>query len=35
MSSPPVKRPPAAERVYTHIKEAVLDRRYEGGTLLT
>ncbi len=31
----PVKRPPAAERVYTHIKEAVLDRRYEGGTLLT
>lgn len=26
---------PAAERVYTHIKEAVLDRRYEGGTLLT
>src|SRR6478735_2426005 len=30
-----VKRPPAAERVYTHIKEAVLDRRYEGGTLLT
>ncbi|MFF0446197.1 GntR family transcriptional regulator [Streptomyces sp. NPDC004609] len=27
--------PPAAERVYTHIKQAVLDRRYEGGTLLT
>ncbi|MEV3929188.1 MULTISPECIES: GntR family transcriptional regulator [unclassified Streptomyces] len=26
---------PAAERVYAHIKEAVLDRRYEGGTLLT
>ncbi|MFD9466818.1 family 20 glycosylhydrolase [Streptomyces sp. NPDC060027] len=26
-----LKRPPAAERVYTHIKEAVLDRRYEGG----
>ncbi|WP_351227993.1 GntR family transcriptional regulator [Streptomyces sp. NPDC002133] len=26
---------PAAERVYTHIKQAVLDRRYEGGTLLT
>ncbi|MCW2869656.1 GntR family transcriptional regulator [Actinacidiphila oryziradicis] len=25
---------PAAERVYTHVKEAVLDRRYEGGTLL-
>ncbi|WP_405693476.1 GntR family transcriptional regulator [Streptomyces sp. NBC_01185] len=38
--SPPTRRgeskpPPAAERVYTHIKEAVLDRRYEGGTLLT
>lgn len=32
---PPVKQPPAAERVYTHIKQAVLDRRYEGGTLLT
>ncbi|MFF5567837.1 GntR family transcriptional regulator [Streptomyces sp. NPDC012623] len=31
----PVKPPPAAERVYSHIKEAVLDRRYEGGTLLT
>src|ERR1700716_2649495 len=28
------KPPPAAERVYTHVKEAVLDRRYEGGTLL-
>ncbi|WP_175407771.1 GntR family transcriptional regulator [Streptomyces sp. TRM64462] len=27
--------PPAAERVYHHVKEAVLDRRYEGGTLLT
>ncbi|MEU0986136.1 GntR family transcriptional regulator [Streptomyces sp. NPDC005953] len=26
---------PAAERVYTHVKQAVLDRRYEGGTLLT
>ncbi|MFF8591779.1 GntR family transcriptional regulator [Streptomyces sp. NPDC015220] len=30
-----VKRPPAADRVYTHVKEAVLDRRYQGGTLLT
>ena len=30
-----VKQPPAAERVYAHIKEAVLGRRYEGGTLLT
>jgi DNA-binding GntR family transcriptional regulator len=29
------KRPPAAERVYEHVKTAVLDRRYEGGTLLT
>ncbi|WP_299529817.1 GntR family transcriptional regulator [uncultured Streptomyces sp.] len=29
------KPPPAAERVYAHVKEAVLDRRYEGGTLLT
>ncbi|MEU2184646.1 GntR family transcriptional regulator [Streptomyces thermolilacinus] len=27
--------PPAAERVYAHVKEAVLDRRIEGGTLLT
>ncbi|MFE4693350.1 GntR family transcriptional regulator [Streptomyces sp. NPDC056749] len=39
-ASPTVRRadpkpPPAAERVYAHIKEAVLDRRYEGGTLLT
>ncbi|MFF8814146.1 GntR family transcriptional regulator [Streptomyces pactum] len=33
--SPPVKPPPAAERVYAHVKQAVLDRRYEGGTLLT
>ncbi|MGP3924487.1 MULTISPECIES: GntR family transcriptional regulator [unclassified Streptomyces] len=31
----PVKQPPAAERVYAHVKQAVLDRRYEGGTLLT
>ncbi|MET7933372.1 GntR family transcriptional regulator [Streptomyces sp. NPDC005322] len=30
-----VKQPPAAERVYTHVKQAVLDRRYEGGTLLS
>ncbi|WP_338671373.1 GntR family transcriptional regulator [Streptomyces sp. SCSIO 30461] len=27
--------PAAADRVYAHIKQAVLDRRYEGGTLLT
>ncbi|PWI41161.1 GntR family transcriptional regulator [Streptomyces sp. ICBB 8177] len=30
-----VKRAPAAERVYAHVKQAVLDRSYEGGTLLT
>lgn len=30
-----LKRPPAADRVYMHVKQAVLDRRYEGGTLLT
>ncbi|MFJ4215263.1 GntR family transcriptional regulator, partial [Streptomyces hydrogenans] len=30
-----LKQPPAAERVYSHVKQAVLDRRYEGGTLLT
>ncbi|WP_282696393.1 GntR family transcriptional regulator [Streptomyces sp. CC208A] len=29
------RRPPAADRVYSHVKQAVLDRRYEGGTLLT
>ncbi|MFI9721056.1 GntR family transcriptional regulator [Streptomyces sp. NPDC052396] len=29
------RQPPAAERVYAHVKEAVLHRRYEGGTLLT
>ncbi|MGC4947423.1 GntR family transcriptional regulator [Streptomyces sp. DT224] len=33
--TPPAKQPPAADRVYTHVKDAVLDRRYEGGTLLT
>lgn len=25
----------AADRVYRHVKQGVLDRRYEGGTLLT
>ncbi|QNE76305.1 FCD domain-containing protein [Streptomyces finlayi] len=30
-----LRRPPAADRVYTHVKDAVLDRRYQGGTLLT
>jgi len=32
---PPVKQPPAADRVYAHVKEGVLERRYEGGALLT
>ncbi|MEV1081661.1 GntR family transcriptional regulator [Streptomyces sp. NPDC050211] len=31
----PVKQPPAAERVYAHVKQGVLERRYEGGILLT
>lgn len=36
LTSPPVvKQPPAADRVYAHVKQGVLDRRYEGGTLLT
>ncbi|AWK10228.1 GntR family transcriptional regulator [Streptomyces spongiicola] len=35
MPAAPVRQPPAAERVYAHVKQAVLDRRYEGGTLLT
>ncbi|MBA2807586.1 GntR family transcriptional regulator [Streptomyces sp. KM273126] len=29
------KQPPAADRVYAHVKRGVLERRYEGGTLLT
>jgi DNA-binding GntR family transcriptional regulator len=29
------KVPPAAERVYAYVKKGVLDRSYEGGTLLT
>ncbi|WP_328450371.1 GntR family transcriptional regulator [Streptomyces sp. NBC_00386] len=32
---PPVKQPPAADRVYAHVKQGVLERRYEGGSLLT
>lgn len=32
---PRSKRPPAADRVYDHVKEGVLARHYEGGTLLT
>ncbi|GGS87068.1 GntR family transcriptional regulator [Streptomyces chromofuscus] len=35
MTMAAVKQPPAADRVYTHVKQGVLDRRYEGGTLLT
>src|SRR5688572_17777620 len=35
MSLAAVRQPPAAERVYTHVKQGVLERRYEGGTLLT
>ncbi|MEW1657506.1 GntR family transcriptional regulator [Streptomyces sp. NPDC093707] len=31
----PAKPPPAAERVYNHLKDALLERRYEGGMLLT
>ncbi|MEV4225814.1 GntR family transcriptional regulator [Streptomyces bobili] len=34
-ASAPVKQPPAADRVYAHVKQGVLDRRYEGGVLLT
>lgn len=33
--APATRQPPAAERVYCHVKQAVLDRRYEGGMLLT
>ncbi|GHJ40334.1 GntR family transcriptional regulator [Streptomyces sp. TS71-3] len=32
---PGAKQPPAADRVYDHVKKGVLERRYEGGTLLT
>src|SRR6476620_541770 len=31
----PAKQPPAADRVYQHVKQGVLDRRYQGGALLT
>ncbi|MBY8880574.1 GntR family transcriptional regulator [Actinacidiphila acidipaludis] len=34
-AAPAVKSPPAAERVYQYVKTGVLDRSYEGGTLLT
>ncbi|MEX3105089.1 GntR family transcriptional regulator [Streptomyces sp. V2] len=33
--APAPTRQPAADRVYAHVKQGVLDRRYEGGTLLT
>ncbi|MET9644126.1 GntR family transcriptional regulator [Streptomyces syringium] len=35
MSATATAKRPAADRVYTHVKDAVLQRRYEGGTLLT
>ncbi|WP_026328568.1 GntR family transcriptional regulator [Streptomyces sulphureus] len=35
MPSSTLRKPPAAERVYAHVKQAVLERRYEGGVLLT
>ncbi|MCK1794876.1 GntR family transcriptional regulator [Streptomyces sp. XM4193] len=31
----PARPQPAAERVYAHVKQAVLERRYAGGELLT
>ncbi|GAA2677675.1 GntR family transcriptional regulator [Streptomyces aculeolatus] len=31
----PAKPAPAADRVYAHVKQGVLERRYEGGTMLT
>ncbi|MFJ6573913.1 GntR family transcriptional regulator [Streptomyces sp. NPDC091292] len=31
----PAKPQPAADRVYVHVKQGVLERRYEGGSLLT
>ncbi|HEX5566012.1 MAG TPA: GntR family transcriptional regulator [Streptomyces sp.] len=36
-TAPPtaVRQPPAAERVYGYVKQAVLERHYEGGVLLT
>ncbi|MCX5196165.1 GntR family transcriptional regulator [Streptomyces sp. NBC_00249] len=34
-AAPALKPPPAADRVYQHVKQGVLDRRYEGGILLT
>ncbi|MFI8499223.1 GntR family transcriptional regulator [Streptomyces sp. NPDC085524] len=34
-ATPAVAPATAAERVYQHVKQGVLDRRYEGGSLLT
>ncbi|WP_326689167.1 GntR family transcriptional regulator [Streptomyces sp. NBC_01795] len=34
-SAAAVRQPPAAERVYHYVKQAVLERHYEGGMLLT
>ncbi|UBI37936.1 MULTISPECIES: GntR family transcriptional regulator [Streptomyces] len=34
-SMAPATRPAAADRVYAHVKDGVLHRRYAGGTLLT
>lgn len=31
----PCETSPAADRVYAHVKQGVLERTYEGGTLLT
>ncbi|NEA44569.1 GntR family transcriptional regulator [Streptomyces sp. SID11385] len=31
----PPRQPPAADRVYAHVKHRILDRSYAGGTLLT
>ena len=30
--SAPAKRPPAADRVYAHVKQGVLERTYEGDS---
>ncbi|MEU8431807.1 GntR family transcriptional regulator [Streptomyces sp. NPDC029216] len=35
MPSAATQAPTAADRVYRHVKQGVLDRRYEGGLLLT
>lgn len=35
MPAAALKQPPAADRVYSHVKQRVLDRTYAGGTLLT